>query len=429
MLFKQNSGKFAAGCDLGTEYLQISYCSLEDGRVETLSAVAGEEVYNIPTALCKKNGVNQWTYGRDAVKAAAQGQGILVENLLELALDGETVQIEGSPYDPIALLTLFLKRSMGLFSMVAPLERISAVLITCEKMNQRLLTVLGQVSAGMRMKNCRFCFQSHEESFYCYMVSQPQELWAFQAVLCEYREDSIRVMRMNTNKRTEPVSVFVEKEEYPFLRMDLMPGSDALRRDRMERMDREFAGIAEQVCQGHLISSVYLIGDGYSEEWMKESLRYLCRGRRVFQGNNLYSKGACHGMFLRLQKTQDEFVQGQVFLGEDKLKANVGMRVLRRGEDSYYALMDAGVNWFEAENTCEFYLMDTNGLELVITPLNGGEPRKEQILLDGLDAEVLRIRVRVWLENERRMKLEVTDQGFGEFRTATGKMWVQEVEL
>lgn len=427
MLFKPNSGKYAAGCDLGSRYLQISYCSLEDGRVETVSAVAGEEVYNIPTVLCKKNGANQWTYGREAVKAAAAGQGILVENLLELALDGETVQVEGNPYDPVALLTLFLKRSLGLLSMTAPLERISAILFTCEKMDQRLLTVLGQAVTGLRMKNCRFCFQSYEESFYYYMMNQPQELWAFQTLLCEYKEDSIRAKRMITNKNTEPVSVFMETQDYPFLRMDLMPGTDALRRERMERMDRELLDIARQECQGNLISSVYLIGDGYSEEWMKESLKYLCRGRRVFQGTNLYSKGACYGMLERL--SPGEIGAGYVFLGDDKLKSNVGMRVLRRGEDSYYALLDAGVNWFDAGSTGEFYLRGENVLELVITPLDGGEPRLEQMLLEGLEAENTRIRMELVMEDERRMKAEVTDLGFGEFRPGSGRVWELEVQL
>lgn len=427
MLFKANSEKFAVGCDLGKEYLQISFCSLADGRVETLSAVAGEEIYNIPTALCKRNGANQWTYGREALKASSQGKGILVENLLELAVDGESVQVEGSPCDPVALLALFLKRSLGLLSMTAPLDRISAILITCEKMNQRLLTVLGQAAAGLRMKNCRFCFQSHEESFYHYMIYQPEELWAFQSLLCEYREDRIRVLKMVSNKRTEPISVFMETEEFPFLRMDLMPGAETLKKERMERMDREFLDIVTQACKESLISSVYLIGEGYSQDWMKESLRYLCRGRRVFQGNNLYSKGACYGMLERLQP--GETGRRHVFLGNDKLKANVGMRVLRRGEDSYYALLDAGVNWFEAENTCEFYLKEGNVLELVVTPLNGGEARLEQILLEGLETETARLRIHLRMEDERRLKAEVTDLGFGEFRPASGRVWEQDTSL
>lgn len=54
-----NSEKIIVGYDLGNEYSQISFSRSEAGEVETISQVAGTEIYNIPTVLCKRNGVNQ----------------------------------------------------------------------------------------------------------------------------------------------------------------------------------------------------------------------------------------------------------------------------------------------------------------------------------------------------------------------------------
>ena len=102
--------KLIVGYDLGNEYSQISVAVSGKGEVETLSQVAGAQSYNIPTVLCKRNGVNQWFYGREAIRYAGEEQGILVENLLELALDGEPVVIEGESFDPSALLALFFKQ-------------------------------------------------------------------------------------------------------------------------------------------------------------------------------------------------------------------------------------------------------------------------------------------------------------------------------
>lgn len=65
MLRLSNGGKLIVGYDLDDEYSQISYC-MADGDVETLSSVAGTENYNIPTVLCKREGVNQWFCGREA---------------------------------------------------------------------------------------------------------------------------------------------------------------------------------------------------------------------------------------------------------------------------------------------------------------------------------------------------------------------------
>ena len=63
--------KIIIGYDLGNAFSQISYSYLsQDCEVETLSCVAGEEHYNIPTVLCKRQGTGQWLFGREALRFA-----------------------------------------------------------------------------------------------------------------------------------------------------------------------------------------------------------------------------------------------------------------------------------------------------------------------------------------------------------------------
>ncbi|MBQ9488828.1 MAG: hypothetical protein IJU80_02730, partial [Lachnospiraceae bacterium] len=109
MLKIGNHQKLIVGYDLDWNYAQISYCNAAGSQVETVSSVAGSESFSIPTVLCKRAGVNQWYYGKEALQYAEEQQGILVENLLQLALNGEAIQIDGKEYDPVALLTLFFK--------------------------------------------------------------------------------------------------------------------------------------------------------------------------------------------------------------------------------------------------------------------------------------------------------------------------------
>lgn len=118
-----------------------------------------------------------------------------------------------------------------------------------------------------------------------------------------------------------------------------------------------------------------------------------------------------------------------VFLGNDKLKANVGMKILRRGEASYFALLDAGVNWFEAENTMECYLQEENVLELMITPLIGKCGKLARIVLDELPGVLSRLRVHLYLKEESRLVAEITDLGLGEIRAGTGRVWKEEIDL
>lgn len=407
------SEKVIVGYDLGNKYAQIScYVMGSEEEIRTLSSVAGSSVYTIPLALSKRQGVNQWFYGSEAIRYAGEEEGILVENLLKLARDGEPVQIDGAPIDPVALLTLFLKRSLGLLSQVTNTERIGALMITCEELDHRMLEVLTAATEGLHLKTDQICFQSHVESFYYYNLYQPEELWQHKTILCEYGDASIRTYCMECNRHTTPVVAYMEEREFPFP----VPESD-------EKMQE----IAKKLCENQMISSVYLIGEAFSRDWMKESLRYLCKGRRVFQGNNLFSKGACYGMMERL--TPGENGKNHVFLGKDKLKSNIGMKVLRQGEESYQALLDAGINWYEAQNTMEFYLLEGRAVEILITSLTGKGNRIARIVPEELQEGIIRLRISVEMRDDTHLKVELEDLGFGTFRAATHHIWKEEIEL
>ena len=430
LLDKLKSDKLVIGYELGEQMSQISYCYLNNDNPETLSVTAGTEQFNIPTVLCKRREIGQWFYGKEAMKYAEQEEGTLLTGLLELARKGEPVMVEDTEFDPVALLTLFVKRSLTLLSLVAGWESVSAVMFTCDHLDHRMIEVLTQVTAGLGLKNKKVFFQSHRESFYYYMLYQPKELWNHQVLLCDYREDYLKLYRLECNKRTTPVVVYIEMEEYPDFSLDKLPDEEYARKQAMQEKDRAFLEILTEQCEGKIISSAYLIGDGFKEEWMEDSLRYLCKGRRVFRGNNLYSKGACLGMKEKLNASEKG--NSYVFLGEDKLKANIGMKVLRRGVDSYFALLDAGQNWFDCRKECEFILEDEPAFELRVTPLNGKDATVVEISLDDLPGRperTTRIHLEIFLKDASTVVLQMEDMGFGEFFPSSGKTWQEEFKV
>ena len=63
---KRNNAKMVIGYDLGRQFSQVSYYAVGDADPCTVSPVAGTEQYNIPTVLCKRVGVSQWYYGKEA---------------------------------------------------------------------------------------------------------------------------------------------------------------------------------------------------------------------------------------------------------------------------------------------------------------------------------------------------------------------------
>lgn len=420
-----NNEKVLIGFDLNDSYSQISYCVMNSDNVETLSSVAGEEIFNIPTVLCKREGANQWLYGKEALRCEQEKEGILIQNLLSLALDGEPVQIEGETYQPVALLALFIKRSLGMLAQVS--TKLAAIMFTCKKLDNRVMEVISQAVEGLKLKNTRIFFQSHTESFYYYMIRQPDELRRLEVLLCEYSEQRMLVYRMECNRNTTPIVTFVEEEEYPFTSFASLTENSELGTEQGARLDEEFLELMENVCQNRMISTVYLIGEYFSEEWLKNSLGYLCKGRRVFQGNNLYSKGACFGLLERIQAS--EVGAAHVFLGNDKLLSNIGMKILRRGQESYCALLDAGTNWFEADTVFEFYMQDENRIELMFSSLTGRGNKVAQITLEDLPGGISRLRMHLYLSDEKHLQIEIEDLGFGDFREATHTVWKEEVEI
>ncbi len=429
MILKSGNSKIIVGYDLGHSHSQISYYTADTSKVETAASVAGTQIYNIPTVLCKKYGVNQWLYGKEALRVATEDEGILVDHLLTLARDGESVQIEGEPYDPVALLTLFVKKSLSLLSVAGSVDRIGAFMITCEEMDEQLMQVLSRVVAGAGIKAKHICFQNYEESFYQYMIHQRSELRTFATVMMQWEGSKILAYRMESNGRTTPRAVFIRREEYDFREAGdySVVLSETGVAKGYDGLDLEFQKIARKVCGEERISAVYLIGEAFGSEWMKESLRYLCQGRRVFLGSNLYSQGACLGMMERLRPSS--MGKSSVFLGTDKLKSNVGMQVCRRGEESYCVLLNAGVNWYEATNVCEFYLREGNAFDLVVTPLNGKKGKIARMTLEGLPAGVARIQLTVQMMTEDQLSVTAEDLGFGEFRPASHQVWKETLGL
>lgn len=76
---KGGAGAFI-GYDISDRYAQISFWLPGADKPETLSQVMGEEEYMIPAVLCRRRDV--WTYGREALKNAEAGEGVLVKNML-----------------------------------------------------------------------------------------------------------------------------------------------------------------------------------------------------------------------------------------------------------------------------------------------------------------------------------------------------------
>ena len=417
------NNKVYIGFNLGDNYSQISYS--QDGKsVETVSLITGEERFNIPTALCKREGVNQWFYGEDALRYSGEEDGILVDHLLTLAGKGTPVLVDNVAYQPVSLLALFIKRCLSLVTAVFS-DKIEGVLFTSDNLSYENIGVLKEAVALLKLKTEKIFFQSHMESYYHFMTNMPEELWRNGSLLFEYENGEITSYRMESNFGTVPVVVYMDEKHFP---MSAGGRSNVTDKDYESiQQDKAFLNIAMEICESESTVSVFLQGEGFDDSWMNESKKYLCGKYRVFQGSNLYSKGACYGLLDRLA---GESVQKKnIFLGNDKLTANIGMNILRQNDEVYFALLDAGVSWYDAESTFDFYLQDGNYVEFIIRSLVGGGDHIARITLDDFSGKLSRMRCRLYMESEKKLIVEIEDLGLGAFRSPGTRNWREEIPI
>lgn len=430
MLFREKKNRLFIGLELNHSSAQISFCSSEKPEPETVSLVAGKEQFAIPTALCKRHGVNQWFFGRDAWKHSEEGDGILVDRLLSRACAGEQVTLEDEQFDAVSLLALFIKHSLSVMLLGSGAERPDYLMITVEEADSRMLEVLSGVGEYLQMDREHLFFQSHAESFYQYCMHQPEELRTHEVMIFEYASECLKTYRLEYNRRTSPIVSFTTQKSFPNMRLVPFTGDEAAISRQERQRDEEFAAIIEEETRERIVSCAYLIGDGYQGDWCKESLRLLCSKRRVFQGNNLYSKGACYAAYERIHPTGVS--AKYLFLGKDKIKVNIGMNAVVAGKEQYYPLIDAGVNWFDVSREWDVMLESGNELFFVLTPLNGASRRTLLMKLNGLpeqDGHMTRLHIRARFLSETRLAVRVEDLGFGSFFESSGLNWEQEVSV
>lgn len=427
---KLNAAGAVAGYDFGSDTAQISYCLPASDKPETISQIAGEEDFLIPAMLAKRLDRDLWLYGKEAQECAQRGEAQPVTELLQKAAAGEPVEVLGEAYDPVALLSLFLKRTLTLLAPIIHPDRLQAFVFTVEEVTKPVIEALERAAALLELKAEHIYVIGRAESFFFYNISQPEELWIHDVLVCDFSQPHLKTLLFTVNRRTTPVASFVEEKSWDEVEQIVWTGDETEDHRSGMKLDRRFAAAVETLLADRRVSTVYLIGSGFAGEWYQESLQVLCRDRRVFLGNNLYSKGACYAGKERLNK--GGISKGYAFLGKDMLKANLGMHVVRRGTDAYLAILDAGVNWYEAQKECEFLLEEKNTFSLRITPLNGKEVREVLVTLNGLPARparTTRIRMRVDMTDVETVRISMEDLGFGEFFPATHKLWEETFRL
>lgn len=265
------------------------------------------------------------------------------------------------------------------------------------------------------------CVQDHLESFVHFVVHQEPELWNHAVVLFTLEQGVLKSYEMIMKRQTRPYLVQV----YPGP-LKVFDGNDG--------MDEAFAELAMNYFRKKLVSSVFLSGEEFEGNWMKRSLKVLCAGRRVFQGKNLFSKGACYAA-LEFAKEKRESGGGEVpfiYLGERNTKSFIGILTEAKIGRECREVMPAGLFWRTCRVVCEVMADDTEEIGLVVQSAYTGESRQEVIPIPGLPRRpkrTTRLKITFTCKNVGCCHVLVEDIGFGEFFAPSGLSWEKDIPI
>lgn len=395
------------GYEINEKTCQISYYNQEMTEPKTMGA--DMENYQIPLVVGKLR--DTWAYGKEAKRLVTIKDGFTVNRLLGKSLAGEKVELGDETYDVVWLLSKFIQLSLQSFS------QIDGIVFSVPELTEQLAQMLREIAAQLNVDKRHVYIQDYKESFCNYLFYQPKELWQYEAALfcCDRNEIKAYMLRRLKPGLGGGKTTFVTVDEVASAHMkELAAVYPVLNEDKAREADLMFCKFIESVFDKRIVSSVFLTGEGFENNWYPISLRVLCNGRRAFMGNNLYSKGACYTAYRKMYM----HIEDPVYLSENKLTDQITVNMRVGGQELWYPIVSWGDHWYESNNRWEVLLEDTQDIELHIESLVQGTLQTEFISLEKMPKRgeySMRLQIETLFLDEKTCKVIVRDVGFGEF--------------
>ena len=399
------------GYEINEKTCQISFYNDEDMEPDTLEV--DSDNYQIPLIIGKLR--DTWAYGKEAKRLVSIKEGFTVTRLLSKSLAGDKIEFGEETYDASWLLSQFIQMSLQ------PFPVIEGIVFTVPSLSEELAQMLREIAVRMNIDKRHIFIQDYKESFCNYLFYQPKELWQYDAALfcCDRNEIRAYMLRRLKPGLGGGKTTFVTVDEVASAHMkELAAVYPVLNVDKAKDADERFKSFIQSVFDKKVVSSVYLTGEGFENNWYPASLKVLCNGRRAFLGNNLYSRGACYTAYRKCR----DFEDSPIYLDNTKMTDQICLRMRVGGKEGWYPIVQWGSHWYEADGQWEVILEDTSDIEIHVESLAGEELQVETVSLEGLPDRKdysLRIQIDVMFLDEKICRLTYKDVGFGEFFPAT----------
>ncbi len=401
------------GLDLNDDYTQIS-------------CYGKEKNWTIPTVICRKKEEEVWLTGEEAYASTLLGDGVIVDKLLKLAYKSGTSTIGGTCYSGCDLLALFVSKILEYPMKEFGTEEISQLVITAQPVDGRLLECLLACGASLGLPRERVHGIRHTESDINSVLSQNKDLWTNQVGLFELASGRLCYYELKVQRglRRNLVQAEAQSQEEAF-NLDVLDTPSGCR-----LADQILCACGDKLLGRKLFSTVFLTGKGFErQDWGPGFMKLICNRRKVFAESCLFARGAsCKGQDYLHRETSYPYV----FLCDGRLKAEVSLKVLRRGHDMQLVAASYGDCWYEAGSSLDLIVDGQEEIELMISRLDSRKKRLVQIPLTGFPKRpprTTRVELQLGFKDESTMTVVLRDKGFGELFPASDAVVTEEVTL
>lgn len=258
-------------------------------------------------------------------------------------------------------------------------------------------------------------------AFVEYVFHQEKVVWDRNTILFDYSQGKLNCIMIEQIRRSKQKAYCVVLQELPLEEYGITENDPEL--------DYNFSRMMKQFLVKNPAHIIYLTGSGFEGNWMKRTLTYLCAGRRVFLGQNLYANGSC-----LLGMGDVPFMQEGMLLleGADMVQHTIGVMTQETGKNHYVPITTIGKEWYNTTGSLDIIMDKSQKVDFFY------HNAKENVItcatceikdLPARPPKTTRLRIRIEFTSTTTGVILLTDLGFGSMFPGTGKVTVFPFEL
>lgn len=408
------------GLDICKKHIQLSYFREDKQEPESIYQLNNTETYQLPNVLFYSTEEQKWYAGNSVSGVRFQKQGIMVEDVISNIDSEDTVVVEDKTYRYRELALLLLKNQIEEFLNRSEEYELKGLTVCLETYHPMLKKVLEELQQELQLPKEHFYIMSHENAFFQYVMNQDENLRTNSVAMFEYGTEGMEYCRIDKkhqgNKKIFRIVKSDMRKEVPYTMLF----------EDVEVLDKHFAALAREKMRETYISTIYLTGPGFNDKWIEEATKVLCDGRRVFMGQNIYTKGACyHAKFGAYEMQSDS-----ILCTDGSIPFDIGVNVGDIDEKIRFCpIAIGGQEWYNMKGKVTLFLDDTNRIDMIYRDKITKEIQKEIIEIHGLPKrppKTTKLSLEVEMFDEKHGAIVIRDVGFGKLYPTTNKIYRKE---